>query len=144
MPSIKNEIEKIIHDRHISPHDFHGVSEEESQIILEKIETVFSSKKSPSIDELWNRLSEEPLTLTDKNFFQKYHTVIDQDIFVLLALEDGEKYSLFEGKIKYIETILSEIPFCEYYILSKNYDWLICENHHDQIYVVGTVRKLFN
>ena len=44
---------------------------------------------------------------------------------------------LFEGKIQAIVSVLDEMFGFEYYIVSKKFEWLVCENHHDVLIGVG-------
>jgi len=69
----------------------------------------------------------------------------------LLAMEDrvwfiaedweGDKKSgnfwIFEGQVAAITSVLREIHAFEYYLVAKDFSWLICENHHDQIIGIG-------
>jgi len=44
---------------------------------------------------------------------------------------------LFEGKIQAIVSVLGEMFGFEYYVVSKKFEWLLCENHHDILIGVG-------
>jgi len=47
------------------------------------------------------------------------------------------KFWLFEGKVGSIYNIIEELGLYEYYLVSKQYKWLLCENHHEVLYAVG-------
>jgi hypothetical protein len=44
---------------------------------------------------------------------------------------------LYEGSIEAVCALLPEMPMCEFYVVSRKMDWLICENHHDMLIVNG-------
>lgn len=44
---------------------------------------------------------------------------------------------LYESTIEVICAVLREIPACEYYVVSRKLDWLLCENHHDVLIASG-------
>ena len=46
-------------------------------------------------------------------------------------------YPVFEMTPSNASLILGECYGFEYYLVSKNFDWLICENHHDTMFAVG-------
>ncbi|GAA0498846.1 hypothetical protein GCM10008937_02540 [Deinococcus depolymerans] len=53
-----------------------------------------------------------------------------------LVLEDwtGTKrqdpFWLSEGTARAAAAAVAEVPFCEYYVVHRNFRWLLCENHH--------------
>ncbi len=47
------------------------------------------------------------------------------------------KYWVFEMYLEELNVILSESIVNDYYIISKKYDWLISENHHNIVSFVG-------
>ncbi|MDN5621436.1 MAG: hypothetical protein L0G63_13380 [Psychrobacter sp.] len=54
------------------------------------------------------------------------------------TFKERSKIWFYEGKIEAIIKILDEICFFdECYFVSKNYDWLICNNHHDILMATG-------
>ena len=52
---------------------------------------------------------------------------------------DPSKFWLFEATVKTIKLVVSEHYAFEYYIVSKKYDWLLCETHHDTLVGLGSV-----
>lgn len=55
------------------------------------------------------------------------------------TINGRDKFWFYEGKIKYIQTIIDETWFDELYIVSKKYEWLICINHHDILIATGNI-----
>ncbi|MFB0497081.1 hypothetical protein ABID99_003318 [Mucilaginibacter sp. OAE612] len=63
----------------------------------------------------------------------------------LMVEDDQEKfYPIYDVDPKYICGILNECFGFEYYIIDKDYKWLLCENHHGRLIGVGEVLKKHN
>lgn len=58
---------------------------------------------------------------------------------VWLMVEDDQEdfYPIYETRPEIIQQIIGECFCFEYYIIDKNKDWLICENHHNQLIGIG-------
>ncbi|PWK80068.1 hypothetical protein LX99_00532 [Mucilaginibacter oryzae] len=65
---------------------------------------------------------------------------------VWLMIEDVQEkfYPIYDVDPNYIPDILNNCFHFEYYIIDKDYDWLLCENHHRHVIGVGAVLKLHN
>ena len=50
-------------------------------------------------------------------------------------------YPIYECNPLIIPTIIEECVGFEYYIIDKNKDWLICENHHHRLIGIGEILK---
>jgi|SRR5882724_10936472 len=51
---------------------------------------------------------------------------------------EEEQLPVFDVEVKSIGLILGECGYFEYYLVGKNYNWLIVENDHNQV-IVSTV-----
>lgn len=62
---------------------------------------------------------------------------------VWLIVEDDKElfYPVYEVKPAIIAAILNECFYFEYYIIYKNKEWLICENHHNTLFGIGAKLK---
>ncbi|MFD1733286.1 DUF6756 family protein [Deinococcus malanensis] len=49
---------------------------------------------------------------------------------------DGH-YWVFEGQTRAITQLLQELFAFEYYLVAKDFSWLLCENHHNTLIGVG-------
>jgi hypothetical protein len=58
---------------------------------------------------------------------------------VWLMVEDDQEdfYPIYEVRPQIVQQIIGECFGFEYYIISKNKDWLICENHHNRLIGIG-------
>ncbi|MGY2134868.1 DUF6756 family protein [Hymenobacter sp. HD11105] len=69
--------------------------------------------------------------------------LVEPDEVVWLMVNDslpaGDKFWFYQGKPAAIHTVLRESTYLdEIYLLSKKYAWLLCLNHHDILYGIGS------
>lgn len=66
----------------------------------------------------------------------------DERVWLMTEDWDGQKrnghYWVFEGRVGTIEAVLGKLFAFEYYIVAKNFEWLLCENHHNALIGVGS------
>ena len=74
------------------------------------------------------------------------HIVPDPDKPVYALFEDRlafePKYWLYEAYMHELVKVIDETPPCDFYIVSKKYEWLISEDHEETAYFVGGVFAL--
>lgn len=60
---------------------------------------------------------------------------------VWLMVEDNQEeyYPIYDCSPKIIKDLLGECFGFEYYIISKDKSWLICENHHSRLIGIGNL-----
>lgn len=144
---VRQDIEKTIKEFSLNRDRIFEVSKQDYKQILQKIEEIFVfhgetihwanmgyyNPKLPvwTIDCRDNRL-----------WFEKLNKIIPNPksaVYVLFE-EIGRqrpKYWVFEMYLEELNIILNESIVNDYYIVSKKYDWLISENHHDIVSFVG-------
>ncbi|NML64062.1 hypothetical protein HHL22_02485 [Hymenobacter sp. RP-2-7] len=68
------------------------------------------------------------------------HHLIPLDETVWLMAYDGSNFFFYEGKVTVIQRIIPELTYImdEYYLISKKFEWLLCENHHDILIGTGS------
>jgi hypothetical protein len=47
-------------------------------------------------------------------------------------------YPVFETTVAIASQVISECYGFEYYLVAKNLSWLVCENHHNRVFAVGS------
>lgn len=75
--------------------------------------------------------------------FEKLNEIIpDLKKKVWLMVEDDQEeyYPIYTCEPSIIGQIIGECFGFEYYVIDKNMDWLICENHHNRL--IGLGQKL--
>lgn len=76
--------------------------------------------------------------------FEKLNDIIpDLKMKVWLMVEDDQEeyYPIYNCEPSIIGQIIGECFGFEYYVIDKNMDWLICENHHNRLIGVGQKLK---
>lgn len=65
---------------------------------------------------------------------------------VWLIVEDNYEsfYPVYDCNPRIIKNIIGECFGFEYYIISKNLEWLLCENHHSRLIIIGDKLKTNN
>lgn len=86
----------------------------------------------------WEDFKQHAFTINDLEFPFKHldkYLPIDNDEYVWFMVEDNQEeyYPIYECKPLVIKEIIGECFGFEYYIISRNKKWLICENHHSRL-----------
>ncbi len=140
--SARNDIERSIKELRINREEFFEVPKLKWQEILLNITDYFICKKHCTNDLhwAWEKLKEPCIGLRLKNNgVYKYIADIVKEEYVWFIVDDGNgKMWIYEGKPQIISEIIADAHFIdEYYIVSKKYEWLLCEDHHCIIYGSG-------
>ena len=75
--------------------------------------------------------------------FEKLTEIIpdlDENVWLMVEDDEEEFYPIFDCKPSIIGQVIGECFGFEYYVIDKNKNWLICENHHDRL--IGLGQKL--
>ena len=54
----------------------------------------------------------------------------------LITDDDSSHFPVVETSAAAAEMLLSELPYVEFYLVGKNFDWLLAENHHGAIWLL--------
>ncbi len=105
---------------------------------MKRIEDKFVSAKYDKLLWWWNGYLKGPVhsVLLPGWPVDALHKLIPLREKVWFIAEE-DKFWLFEGNVESIQKVLAECYSFEYYIVSKKYEWLLCENHHDVLFGVG-------
>ena len=106
--------------------------------VLHKIEAAFVIKNSSNTHFNWWWESFKgrhySLFIEHGQAYEYLNQLIDvreQVWFVACDIgHDPSKFWLFQGRIQAIQSILREHYAFDYYLVSKRYEWLLCENDH--------------
>lgn len=79
----------------------------------------------------------------DKPFEKLKEIIPDLNKKTWLMVEDDQEdyYPIYECNPSIIGQVIGECFGFEYYVIDKNKDWLICENHHNRLIGVGQKLK---
>ena len=64
---------------------------------------------------------------------------IKEKVWFMPEDDEYDFYPIYESEPAVIPDILSECFFFEYYIISKQENWLICENHHNHLIGINSI-----
>ena len=67
----------------------------------------------------------------------------EEKVWLLLIDSSVEpaKIWLFQGHIRHIQKVLSQLPKFSFYIIAKKYEWLLFNNQKDEFVVLGDLKK---
>jgi hypothetical protein len=149
--SVRDEIEKLLSKRPEHRSLLSEVGKNEWQQIQHKIENNFLTKKHYKVDLhwAWEHFNEPRQTVSFVDPVYKYYQYLIHDKKVYFVVEDYlNKFWFYEGDSRFItERIIPElVQLRDYYIVSKKFEWIVCENHHEFLCVSGAsmVNKLRN
>jgi hypothetical protein len=113
------------------------------QAILERIvaERTTLAKDGTSALWWWGALRPPVSYSTPADALTLIRRLMPSEEQVWFVAEDGSKkignFWLYEGTVAAACSVLQECPSFEYYLVAKKMDWLICENHHGQVFASG-------
>jgi hypothetical protein len=114
------------------------------QSIIQKFEQTFIKKThyTNQIFWYWQFLKSEGYSLQfiNDNAYKHLHKLIDKNERLFFMVEEKRaipKFWVYEGNIKGIQKVIDETFAFEYYIFSKKFEWLLCENHHGILIGLG-------
>ncbi|QIX59960.1 hypothetical protein HER32_01635 [Hymenobacter sp. BT18] len=151
MPGFKDDLLQLAKRLHIPSDEFDAVSIHAWPSVLHKIEAAFVIKTSSNTHFNWWWESFKPPQY--RHFFENGHAyeclrqLIDAHELVWFVAcdssKDPSKFWLFQGRVHAIQAILRECYAFEYYIVSKKYEWLLCETDHDVLVgLKGVIPKM--
>ncbi|MEQ9439212.1 MAG: hypothetical protein RIG62_09190 [Cyclobacteriaceae bacterium] len=76
--------------------------------------------------------------------FEKLNELIpelNEKVWLMVEDDEEEFYPIYDCEPSIIRNIIGECFGFEYYVIDKNKDWLICENHHDRLIGIGQKLK---
>lgn len=148
---VRNEIENTIKEFFLDRSKAFEVSKQKYHSILEKIKGAFVCRNGTiHWANMGNYKPELPVRYVDCRdnmlWFEELDKIIpnpESAVYVLFEeVRQRAKYWLYEMHIEELKVILSEAAVQDYYIVSKKYDWLISENHHEIVSFVGEGLRL--
>ncbi len=142
--NLRDDINIVVKNLHLSNEDFQLVRLSRYRQILISILRKFTNLKESQINSWWwNSFSEPTYYFQPENVFNALALLINAKENVWFIIEDDSEekerdhYWLYEGKIQAIISVLKELPFTEYYVVSKKLEWILCENHHNLLIGCG-------
>ncbi len=75
-----------------------------------------------------------------QTFSVEDHTLLDVipagtvDVWFMPEYDWDESATVYRTNVESLQRLLNECFLFEYYVLQKDYDWVICANDHDEYY----------
>jgi hypothetical protein len=140
--SVRYDIERTIKELGLDRSAFFEVSKFRWEEILHDIIEQFVQKThySQGLHWAWNRLKEPQVIVRFYNDdAYRYISNLVNDEYVWFIVEDSnDKFWVYEGMPDVITKVIGETSCVnEYYIVSKKYEWLLCDDHHRILHGVG-------
>lgn len=145
--SVRDELERIIKESNINKNEFHEAGKTQWLEILHKTEESFLQKKhyTNTLDWGWV-LFKEPwfsLSFINDNAYEYIPKLIEEESVWFIVEDYKDKMWVYEVDKAIISNIIAECSFLrEYFLVSKKYEWILCENHHGVLY--GSGNKIVN
>ncbi|NUU78803.1 DUF6756 family protein [Paenibacillus xylanilyticus] len=138
--SVRYEIDELCKRNNITKEFLSEVNKYQWESILYNIEERFLTKAhySHNLHWGWNRFREPNYASALKPY--KCFTEIIEDEYIWFLAEDVyDKIWIYEGNSKFIfEQVIPELcQLREYYLVSKKYHWIVCEDHHRILHFQG-------
>ena len=140
---MRDMIENVIKDFQLDRSRIFEVSHLKYADIIKKIEKTFvingGSLHWSNIENRFNPFFIRKTRYTGNNrlWYQQLNKIIPDGLHYVL-FEDITHYWLYEMFPNEIITVINEsVGLDDFYIVSKKFEWLISEDHHDTVYFVG-------
>ncbi|PHN02585.1 DUF6756 family protein [Flavilitoribacter nigricans] len=72
---------------------------------------------------------------------ERYIPDLENHVWLMVEDDDEDFYPIYNCNPKKIGKLISECFGFEYYIISKDLKWLLCENHHSRLIGTGDFKK---
>lgn len=145
--SVRDDIERVIKENIINRDLFFEVPKTKWENILDTVEEKFLDKKhyKQSLNWGWELLFKEPvftLRFLNDDGYKYLRDIIQEDRVWFIAEDHNGKMWIYDGRVDIIATLIGECyELDEYYIVSKKYEWILCENHHRILIGSGSISK---
>lgn len=133
--SVRDDIERAVKELNISHLEFAEVSKLNWENILRRTQDklLVNASYKTNLHWGWQAFKEPRITLRfiNDDGYKNLSNIINDDMVYFIAEDFREKMWVYEGKITSIIDIIGDCYYLdEYYIVSKKYEWVLCENHH--------------
>lgn len=142
----RDTIQKIIDSSGFAEDQLKEAPKHQWERILKAIEKTFIKAQTVRINWYWEHLGSNVSYLKfindDAHKYLGLFIPENEVVWFLVEKSNGAngKFWVYEGKINPIIKVLGELYHCEYLIVSKKLEWLLCENHHG--YLIGTGNEI--
>ena len=138
--SIKGEISEAVRRLQVPNSEFSEIPESEARRLFAAFLARFTG--GADVRWWWEMFSGPSSTWSpaDGRGFERLTQIVpDPDELLWFVAEDDqlEFYPVYEASARVAQKIIGGCYGFEYYLISKDLKWLVCENHHDRLIAVG-------
>jgi Family of unknown function (DUF6756) len=140
MEATKAEVEQAIRDLNFSDAELRELPGPEARSVYNAAESRFVVAKGR---QWWW----EDLSVPAANFefprgdgFRFLNLLVpstEEILWFIIETDQKDSAVVYEGRIGHIQKILEECFAFEYYLVPKDFSWLVCENHHNVVFALG-------
>lgn len=121
------------------------ISDDKASSITNKIAKNYINDRS--LVWWWEGLSVSPFEI---NYGDEYSWLIikkivpnmNQSVYLFVTDDEPEPWPVFNGSLKNIGELISELWRFEYFITDENFEWLIFDTHHNTLVISGVIEDL--
>ena len=139
MPSVKDEIRAAIESLRLSSNDFKELLDEDAEPIYHQALRRFVPKGEPRW--WWEHFASKAAVDFPAGDGWQHITefVPDASKHVWFIVEDDSLpfYPVYDATPSAIRAVIAECYGFEYYIIEREFEWLLCETHHNRMVGVG-------
>jgi hypothetical protein len=142
METLSDEIMNAVHRLNISASRFRSLPAQEAERVVSRAERVFV--RVPGRRWWWTafRCRGYAATFVDHRGYRRLTQIAppsDRRNWLIANVDEESSgpVLVYEGSLEAMQAVLSACYAFEYYVVSPNYDWLICESHHNVVIAIG-------
>ncbi len=150
--TIREQINNVIKKYSFNKDELIEVNKLYWKTIIDKFEAEFIRKShyKNKVYWYWDLFENDyGIQFEEYDAFKILNNLIDEKEKIWFLVEEKRqvpKFWIYEGTIKSIQKAIEESVAFEYYIVSKKFSWVLCENHHGYLIASGDymIEKLRN
>lgn len=137
---VTDEIESALEVLALPKHSFIKLPESESRVLFNDLVVTFVEGGDRKW--WWEAFKQGPVC-TISGFSKPYELLVslvpdvDEKLWFIVEDNYSDHYPIYEGDVRLITSVIEECFAFEYYLVPKNKEWLLCENHHNVLLGVG-------
>lgn len=140
LETVVEEIERAKTNLGLTDALFHLLPENEAKQIVQAVQIHFVNSENRRW--WWEDFKFPSVTshFTDGRGFQQLALIVPdptEKVWFIAEEDSLASYPLYEADTLTIQLVIGECYAFEYYVVDKDFRWLVCENHHNVILGIG-------
>lgn len=140
----RSHIEDVRKKLSLENNKFQPVNINQWQKVFQTIKAIFFTREDLGYQP-YSYLKKEHFAITYSEYpdINKLNLIFDKDenayFFIRETINEKSKYWIYEGDVKSIIKVISEMYVYEYYIVSKKYEWIFINTRYRFLIGCGTI-----